>query len=75
MASTWFYTMFTLPQGSRSLPFSSPSQYDIQRDAPISSDTEIIGLDEDASTLEILFHMICGFEFQFSTRALRSGEI
>lgn len=60
MTSAWFRTMFTLPQGSP--PSSSRSHNGNQRDAPVSSDTEIIGLDEDASTLEALFRMICGLE-------------
>jgi hypothetical protein len=59
MTSAWFRTMFTLPQGSP--PSSSRSQISTQQTAA-DSDTEIIGLDEDASTLEALFRMICGLE-------------
>lgn len=59
MTSAWFRTMFTLPQGSP--PSSSRSRNGTQRTAA-DSDTEIIGLDEDASTLEALFRMICGLE-------------
>jgi hypothetical protein len=61
MTSSWFRTMFTLPQGSP--PSSSRSQSGNQRDATaVSTDTEIISLDEDSSTLEPLFRMICGLE-------------
>ncbi len=49
MTSAWFRTMFTLPQGSPPAP-TTPT------------DTEIIGLDEDSSTLEPLLRMICGLE-------------
>ena len=59
MTSAWFRTMFTLPQGSP--PSSSRSQNSTQQTAA-DSDTEIIGLDEDTSTLEALFRMICGLE-------------
>jgi len=61
MTSSWFRTMFTLPQGSP--PASSRSHNPNQRDnGTVSADTEIIGLDEDSSTLEPLLRMICGFE-------------
>ncbi len=61
MTSAWFRTMFTLPQGSP--PASSRSHNRNQRDATVvPTDTEIIGLDEDSSTLEPLLRMICGLE-------------
>jgi len=61
MTSSWFRTMFTLPQGSP--PASSRSHNRNQRDSTtVSTDTEIIGLDEDSSTLEPLLRMICGLE-------------
>jgi hypothetical protein len=58
MTSAWFRTMFTLPQGSP--PASSRSHDPNRRDA--TTETEIIGLDEDSSTLEPLLRMICGLE-------------
>ena len=58
MTSSWFRTMFTLPQGSP--PASSLSHNRNQRDTTTNS--EIIGLDEDSSTLEHLLRMICGLE-------------
>ncbi|KAN0106984.1 hypothetical protein V8E52_010586 [Russula decolorans] len=61
MTSAWFRTMFTLPQGSP--PASSRSHNRNQRDTTTApSETEIIGLDEDSSTLEPLLRMICGLE-------------
>lgn len=61
MTSSWFRTMFTLPQGSP--PASSRSHNRNQRDtSTVPTDTEIIGLDEDSSTLEPLLRMICGLE-------------
>jgi hypothetical protein len=52
--------MFTLPQGS---PPSSRSHNRNQRDTnTVPTDTEIIVLDEDSSTLEPLLRMICGLE-------------
>ena len=59
MTSAWFRTMFTLPQGSP--PTSSRSHNRNQRDT-VPTDTEIIGLDEESSTLEPLLRMICGLE-------------
>lgn len=55
MTSSWFRTMFTLPQGSP--PSSSRSS-----DQLVAPSIEIINLDEDSSTLEALFRMICGLE-------------
>jgi BTB/POZ domain len=55
MTSSWFRTMFTLPQGSP--PSSSRSS-----DQLVATSIEIINLDEDSSTLEALFRMICGLE-------------
>jgi hypothetical protein len=53
--------MFTLPQGSP--PTSSRSHDRNQRDTTtVPTETEIIGLDEDSSTLEPLLRMICGLE-------------
>src|SRR5260370_2920658 len=60
MTSSWFRTMFTLPQGSPPAP--SRSRNTNQRDASTPTNTEIIGLDEDSRTLEHLLRMICGFE-------------
>ncbi len=60
MTSSWFRTMFTLPQGSPPAP--SRSRNTNQRDAPTPTNTEIIGLDEDSSNLEHLLCMICGLE-------------
>ena len=61
MTSSWFRTMFTLPQGSP--PASSRSHNRNQRDTTTApTETEIIGLDEDSSTLEPLLRMICGLE-------------
>lgn len=59
MTSSWFRTMFTLPQGSPPAPSRSHNQRD---STSVSFDTEIITLDEDSSTLEALFRMICGLE-------------
>jgi BTB/POZ domain len=61
MTSSWFRAMFTLPQGSP--PASSRSHNRNQRDTTtVPTDTEIIVLDEDSSTLEPLLRMICGLE-------------
>ena len=61
MTSSWFRTMFTLPQATP--PASSRSHDRNQRDTTtVPTDTEIIGLGEDASTLESLLRMICGLE-------------
>lgn len=61
MTSAWFRTMFTLPQGSP--PASSRLTNRNQRDTTtIPTDPEMIGLCEDASTLEPLLRMICGLE-------------
>ncbi|KAF8482474.1 hypothetical protein DFH94DRAFT_727332 [Russula ochroleuca] len=59
MTSAWFRTMFTLPQGS---PPTSSRSRNQQGATTVSSDTEILSLDEDSSTLEALFRMICGLE-------------
>ncbi|KAH9993493.1 hypothetical protein BJV74DRAFT_833070 [Russula compacta] len=64
MTSSWFRTMFTLPQGSppaHSRSLNSNQQRD-GTTTPSASDTEIISLDEDARTLEPLLRMICGLE-------------
>jgi hypothetical protein len=58
MISSWFRTMFTLKPGSSLLSHNRNQRDTIT--AP--TDTEIIGLDEDSSTLEPLLRMICGFE-------------
>jgi hypothetical protein len=61
MTSSWFRTMFTLPQGSP--PASSRSYNRNHRDTTtVPTETEIIGLDEDSSSLEPLLRMICGLE-------------
>ncbi|TFY63387.1 hypothetical protein EVG20_g6331, partial [Dentipellis fragilis] len=51
MTSSWFRTMFTLPQ---TLPPTPPANLSAP-DAP-----DVINLDEDSRTLEHLFRMICG---------------
>jgi len=67
MTSAWFRTMFTLPQGSppASSRLRNNHQRDINGDAStptLTSDVEVIGLAEDACTLESLLRMICGLE-------------
>jgi len=66
MTSAWFRTMFTLPQGSPPTPSRLRNNHlrDSNTDASTSppSDIEVIGLAEDARTLESLLRMICGLE-------------
>ena len=64
MTSSWFRTMFTLPQGSPPAPLpSSFSSSSSSRRGPLAPyESEIIHLDEDSSTLEPLLRMACGLE-------------
>ncbi|KAI0248206.1 hypothetical protein BJV78DRAFT_1379488 [Lactifluus subvellereus] len=58
MTSSWFRTMFTLPQGSPPAPLPSSSR----RNPRAPYESEVISLDEDSSTLEPLLRMACGLE-------------
>ena len=58
MTSSWFRTMFTLPQGA-----STPASPQAARTTVTPpADSEVIALDEDARTLEPLLRMVCGLE-------------
>jgi len=57
MTSSWFRAMFTLPQGA-----STPITPHVRTSVTPPADTEVIALDEDASTLEPLLRMACGLE-------------
>jgi BTB/POZ domain len=59
MTSSWFRAMFTLPQGAPCASLPSSSSRRSPRDP---SESEIISLDEDSSTLEPLLRMACGLE-------------
>ncbi|KAI0290390.1 hypothetical protein B0F90DRAFT_1672008 [Multifurca ochricompacta] len=58
MTSSWFRTMFTLPQAQSTATTPSRTNNKSVR----SPEPELINLDEDASTLEPLLRMICGLE-------------
>jgi hypothetical protein len=61
MTSSWFRTMFTPPQHAPRGPLLS-SPRSAQHNQRIPPESELIGLDEDSSTLESLLRMACGLE-------------
>jgi BTB/POZ domain len=66
MTSSWFRTMFTLPQAAppSTLPSycSSPTSPSSRPSSQEPFEPEIISLDEESSTLEPLLRMACGLE-------------